>query len=95
MSRVRIESRWKAAGVQFLKNEPTAEPDLIVVDLGATDALERIKRMRSAYPDTEILAFGPHVEGDVFQQAKAAGATRLVARGKLVEKVLAWIADGR
>ncbi len=95
MTRVRIESRWKSAGAQLLKNDPAAEPDLIVVDLGAADALERITRMHSAHPDTNILGFGPHVDGDAFRQAKAAGATQLVARGKVVEKVLAWIAGGR
>ncbi|MHB8409358.1 MAG: response regulator [Acidiferrobacterales bacterium] len=94
MSRVRIESRWKAAGAQLLKNDSAVEPDLIVVDLGVADALESISRMHNAHPGTDILAFGPHVDGDAFRQAKAAGATHLVARGKLVEKVLARIAGG-
>ncbi len=94
MSRVRIESHWKKAGAELLKNDSAAKPDLIVVDLGARDALERIRHMRSAHPATDILAFGPHVDGDVFRQAKAAGATQLVARGKVLEKVLGRITAG-
>ncbi|MHB8347258.1 MAG: hypothetical protein ACYDHM_08735 [Acidiferrobacterales bacterium] len=93
MSRVRIESHWKKAGAQLLKND-SAEPDLIVVDLGARDALERLRRLRDAHPAIDILAFGPHVDADAFRQAKAAGATQLVARSKVVEKVLGRIAAG-
>ncbi|MHB8256591.1 MAG: hypothetical protein ACYDHY_14865 [Acidiferrobacterales bacterium] len=40
------------------------------------------------------LALDSRVDGIAFVQAKAAGATHLVARGKLVEKVLARIAGG-
>ena len=50
MSRVRIESRWKAAG--------------------------------------------PHVDADVFREAKAAGASEYVARGSAVERVLERLGNG-
>ena len=92
MTRVRIESRWKSAGAQLLRDGSAADPDLVVVDLGARDALERIRHLRDTHPTAEILAFGPHVAADIFRQARAAGATQLVARGKVVEKVLAQIA---
>jgi len=32
--------------------------------------------------------FGPHVDGDVIKQAKAAGASELVACGAAVERML-------
>ncbi|MDA8420293.1 MAG: hypothetical protein M0039_03400 [Pseudomonadota bacterium] len=95
MSRVRMESRWKAAGAELMKSGAAAEPDLIVVDLSAAGALETVRRMRSAHPATDIIAFGPHVDGDAFRQAKIAGATGLVARGAVVEKVLARIVPAR
>ncbi len=92
MSRVRIESRWKVAGAQLLTDRAAADADLIVVDLGARGALERIRSLREAYPAMEILAFGPHVDADRFREAKAAGATQLVARGAVTDKVLTRIA---
>lgn len=89
MSRVRIESRWKAAGAQLVKKDSTDTPDLIVVDLTARDAAGHIRRLRAQHPATDILAFGPHVDGDAFRAARAAGASECVARGSVVERVLA------
>jgi DNA-binding NarL/FixJ family response regulator len=88
MSRVRIESRWKAAGAELLKRDSTETPDLIVVDLTARDAAGHIRRLREQHPATEILAFGPHVDAEGFRAAKAAGASECVARGAAVERVL-------
>lgn len=88
MSRVRIESAWKQAGAQVLKKTATDQPDYIVIDLTARDALAHIERLRAAYPAVDIIAFGPHVDGEGFRAAKAAGATELVARGAVVERVL-------
>jgi len=62
-----------------------------VVDLTVENAMEPIRRLRELYPDVEIVAFGPHVDGEAFKQAKAAGATGQVARGKVVERVLSWL----
>lgn len=88
MSRVRIESAWKQAGAQILKKTATERPDFIVIDLTARDALAHIERLRAEFPGVDILAFGPHVDGEGFRAAKAAGATELVARGAVVERVL-------
>lgn len=89
MSRTRIESAWKAAGAQVLRKNTTEQLELVVMDLTAHNALAEIERLRAADPDVDILAFGPHVDGAVFKQARAAGANELVARGRVVERVLA------
>jgi len=88
MSRVRIESRWKAAGAQLLKRDSAETPDLIAVDLTARDAAGHIRKLREQFPATDILAFGPHVDAEGFRAAKAAGASECVARGSAVERVL-------
>jgi DNA-binding NarL/FixJ family response regulator len=88
MSRVRIESRWKAAGAQLLKRDSAETPDLIVIDLTARDAAGRIRELRQRFPGTDILVFGPHVDAEGFRAAKAAGASECVARGSAVERVL-------
>lgn len=89
MSRVRIESRWKAAGAQMLRRDSAETPELIVVDLTARDAAGYIRKLHEQFPTTHLLAFGPHVDADGFRQARAAGASECVARGSAVEHVLA------
>jgi DNA-binding NarL/FixJ family response regulator len=91
MSRVRIESRWKAAGAELLKRDSAVTPDLVVVDLTARDAAGHIRKLREQFPATDILAFGPHVDAEGFRAAKAAGASECVARGSAVERVLKWL----
>jgi DNA-binding NarL/FixJ family response regulator len=91
MSRVRIESRWKAAGAELLKRDSADTPDLVVVDLTARDAAGHIRKLREQFPATDILAFGPHVDAEGFRAAKAAGASECVARGSAVERVLKWL----
>jgi DNA-binding NarL/FixJ family response regulator len=93
MSRTRIESAWKAAGAEVLRKNATEAPDLVAMDLTAARALDEIARLRAAHPSVTILAFGPHVDGDAFKAAKAAGASELVARGKVIERVLGKIAS--
>jgi DNA-binding NarL/FixJ family response regulator len=88
MSRTRIESAWKAAGAQVLRKNTAEQPDLVVMDLNAANALGEIERLRTLLPGIPILAFGPHVDGEAFRHAKAAGASELVARGKVTERVL-------
>jgi DNA-binding NarL/FixJ family response regulator len=88
MTRTRIESAWKAAGAQILRKNATEVPEMVVMDLTAREAMATIARLRAAWPQVDILAFGPHVDGDAFKQAKAAGASELVSRGAVVERVL-------
>jgi DNA-binding NarL/FixJ family response regulator len=88
MSRVRIESAWRQAGAHVLKKHDADRPDCIVMDLTARDALAQIERLRGSYPDVDILAFGPHVDGEGFKAARAAGATEVVARSAVVERGL-------
>lgn len=92
MTRTRIESAWKAAGAQILRKNTADIPDLVVMDLTARQAMEELARLRAQWPGGEIMAFGPHVDGDAFKAAKAAGATEVVARGAVVERVLRRLA---
>ncbi len=58
----------------------------LVVDLEAPAAMALVRRLRGpAAGDREravgLVTFGPHVEVERFQEAKAAGAERVLARG--------------
>jgi hypothetical protein len=88
MSRTRLASAWKTAGAQLLGRDSGEAPDLAVVDLATRNALEEISRLRSTFPAATVLAFGPHVDGEAFKAAKAAGASEVVARAAVVERVL-------
>ena len=91
MTRVRLESRFRSAGATILKPQEDAAPDLLLIDLTLATAASDIATLRSQHPDCRIIAFGPHVDGDAFKAAKQAGADELVARGKVMERVLARI----
>lgn len=92
MTRAQLEGTWRNAGAVVFSQGAEAEPELIVMDLSANAALAQIRAYRAEYPDIEILVFGPHVDGDAFRQAKVAGASGQVARGKVVERVLKRLA---
>lgn len=92
MTKTRLQSAWKAAGAAVLPKNSEEMPELIVIDLTARDAVAHIGRLRAAHPDTDILAFGPHVDAEGFSAARAAGATELVARGAVLDKVLGKLA---
>jgi len=51
--------------------------------------LALIQTLREDFPNTKILVFGPHADGDAFRQAKQVGTTSQVARGKVMERV--WL----
>ena len=87
MTRTRLESAWKNAGVTMLKKTSTEIPDCIAIDLGAREAIAHITRLRASHPQTDIIAFGPHMDSDAFKAAKEAGASELAARSSIVERV--------
>jgi len=95
MTRAQLEDTWRKAGAQVFTSETDSRPELIVIDLTAPAALQQIRTLHVKYPQTEILVFGPHVDGEAFKQAKAAGATSQVARGKVVERVLKQLKNDR
>jgi len=88
ITRTQLKENWARAGADVRRlGDDVGE--LVVVDLTARQAIERIGELRERLPDVEILAFGPHVNGDAFKAARAAGASKLVARGKVLQKILA------
>lgn len=87
-TRSQLEGAWGKAGARMLGDE-VGVPDLIVLDLTLPDAEQEIARLRARFPGVELLVFGPHVDGTAFKRARTAGSTAQVARGKVVERVLA------
>ena len=89
LTRSNLESTWINHGAQMLAADCEERPELIVVDLNTRDVLTEIQALQARYPGVDILVFGPHVNGEAFKQAKAAGASSQVARGKVLQRVIA------
>ena len=90
MTRVQLESRWRRAGAEVRGEEDGATDfDLVGVDLVGPDAPRQVEQRRARHPGARLIAFGPHVDGEAFKAARAAGADECVARGSVIERVLA------
>ncbi len=93
LTRSNLEATWRNHGAQCLTRGAADSAELIVVDLNAKDATRHIRRLREQNPAVDIIAFGPHVDGEAFKRAKAAGATRQVARSKVLDRVLSELRE--
>lgn len=89
MTRVQLESRWRKAGAEVSQDMSAPDVDLIALDLNEPDAQARIGELKRSHPQARLIAYGPHVDGEAFKAAKAAGADECVARGSVIERVLA------
>ncbi len=74
----------------------SAAVELVMVDLsaGCDDPLEAIALARASSPEVQIVAFGPHVEGDLLNAARQRGADTVLARSAFVRKLPDLLAIG-
>ena len=72
-------------------------PRLVVVDLDARGAVAAIARLKAdpATAGVPVLAYASHVREDVMAAARAAGAERVVARGRFARDLPALLAGGK
>jgi len=88
LTRTNLEATIENADSRVISDRHAAKPELIVVDLMAAGALAEIRSWRARSPSSEIIAFGPHVDGNRFKGARQAGATSLVARSKIADRLM-------
>lgn len=92
----RIRSAAEHAGVHtvFVRTpgdlqDSAAEADLVLLDLETRwlDAPNAIRALKAAAltADVPVIAFGSHVDGEALQEARAAGADRVLARSAFVK----------
>jgi DNA-binding NarL/FixJ family response regulator len=60
---------------------------LVMVDLQAGEAVEAVRRLRTAAPGAEVVAFGPHVAEAALEAARRAGADRVLVRSVFVREL--------
>ncbi len=84
---VRLTEPLEGAEADLVRRLATDPPALILVDLASTAIPWRswipTLKTSSTTRRIPILAFGPHVEADALEQARALGADRVVTRGEL------------
>jgi DNA-binding NarL/FixJ family response regulator len=77
---VKAVGRVEQAEAFLAENRPRA----VFVDLTAGDLVtaESLTKLMAMVPDAPFIAFGPHVETEAFDAARAAGCHEVLTRGK-------------
>ena len=86
-TRLRLNHAWKAAGATLLARASDEVPDCIVVDLGRSDALSEIARLRERHPEVSIVSCGASFDEAAVTAAKAAGANDFAAHSFVDRRV--------
>jgi hypothetical protein len=102
MVELRVLEALRAGGMEAQALDATAwshevaSPDraddrvvVAVVDLTAPDALEAIEEAVAA--GVPVLAYGPHVEAELLERARAAGARAVYPRGQFLQHAAALV----
>ena len=93
-SRIRAAAQQAGVNAVFVRNAVdlsarASAADLVVLDLDTRwlDAPAAIGSLKAdpATAAVQIVAFGPHVDGDALTAARAAGADRVLARSAFVK----------
>ena len=77
-----------ASSLSELEERASAtKPALILIDLGSNgvDYPHSIRRLRSALPDTTLIAYGSHVDKSLREQARTAGCSEVFVRSEFVK----------
>jgi len=89
MDRSKVQS--SVEGVTFARDPTAADgADVVIVDL--TRFADRIAEIRTHAPAARIVAFGPHVDGELLRGATASGADAVLARSQFFRDPAAAVA---
>ena len=86
-SKIRAVASHTGAAVSFLRaaDDPSlAGAALAIVDLDGADAVATVTALRAAWPSLRVLGFVSHVHAERIREARAAGATDVMARSGFV-----------
>jgi len=96
----RIRSAAQAVGVEAMRVRQADElhklfneneVELFLVDLEAEGALEAVSAAAEQAEDTRIVAWAPHVAATMLEQARAAGAGDVLARGAFARQLASLV----
>jgi DNA-binding NarL/FixJ family response regulator len=88
MDRSKIQSA--VPGATFARDPAVATgADVVIVEL--TRFADVVTAIRAQAPDARIVAFGPHVDDELLQHARDAGADVVMARSQFFRDVFAAV----
>ena len=61
-----------------------ANASMAIVDLDGKDAVATVAALRAAWPELRVIGFVSHVHAERIRDARAAGATEVMARSAFV-----------
>jgi DNA-binding NarL/FixJ family response regulator len=86
-SKIRAAASHTEAAVAFLEDaadDSLANASLAIVDLDGPHAVALVAALRAAWPALRIVGFVSHVHAERIREARAAGATDVMARSGFV-----------
>jgi DNA-binding NarL/FixJ family response regulator len=86
-SKIRAVASHTGAAVSFLRapDDPAlAEAAMAIVDLDGPAAVATVSALRAAWPALRVVGFVSHVHAERIRDARAAGATEVMARSAFV-----------
>ena len=95
-SKIRAVASHTGAAVSFLKDatdSTLSTASLAIIDLDASNAIETITLLRSAWPSLRTIGFVSHVHTDRIRDARAAGAAEVMARSAFVNALPALLTE--
>ena len=99
-SRIMAEARAAGAKVKIIRSLESLNEQIatgryatLIIDLNTDgiDVIEAIRATRNAAPQTRIVCFVSHVQADLIQAAREAGAHEVMARSAFVTKLPALL----
>ena len=93
---VGVEMKMVGTGDALVEEVANANPKLVIVDLNARQgALEAIERLRAAGSTAPLVAFLSHVQVDLAERARAAGAQDVMPRSKFTQNLASILAQAK
>ena len=90
MDRSKVQSA--VDGVMFARDPAAAAgADVVLVDLARFG--DAVAAIRAHAPDARIVAFGPHVDDELLQRARDAGADAVMARSQFFRNPAAALTE--
>ncbi len=99
----RIQQAANHAGVECLVVQDEVamcaasdnQPSTVFIDLQALGdmSLSAIQAASKALPEARIIAFGPHVQADLLEAARQAGANLVLPRSAFVQQLPSLLSD--
>jgi CheY-like chemotaxis protein len=93
---VGVELKMVSTGDALVEEVTRLSPRLVVVDLNASrGAIEAIERLRAAGSQTPLVAYLSHVQVELAERARAAGAREVMPRSKFTQSLATILAAAK